>query len=49
MAAFINQYVVQREIPIPKLLYAFGVCLVGVPFSRLFPVTSEVLTTLSEV
>ncbi|KAI1793493.1 SIR2-domain-containing protein [Ganoderma leucocontextum] len=27
MAAFINEYVVQRTIPIPKLLYAFGVCL----------------------
>ena len=29
MAAFINEYVVQRAIPIPKLLYAFGVCLVS--------------------
>ncbi|KAI0731379.1 SIR2-domain-containing protein [Earliella scabrosa] len=27
MAAFVNEYVVQRAIPIPKLLYAFGVCL----------------------
>lgn len=29
MAAFVNEYVVQRAIPIPKLLYAFGVCLVS--------------------
>ncbi|KAH9893527.1 DHS-like NAD/FAD-binding domain-containing protein [Cubamyces lactineus] len=27
MAAFITEYVVRRAIPIPKLLYAFGVCL----------------------
>ncbi|EJF64079.1 SIR2-domain-containing protein [Dichomitus squalens LYAD-421 SS1] len=27
MAAFVNEYVIQRTIPIPKLLYAFGVCL----------------------
>ncbi|KAI0766676.1 DHS-like NAD/FAD-binding domain-containing protein [Trametes elegans] len=27
MAAFIAEYVVRRAIPIPKLLYAFGVCL----------------------
>ncbi|RDX48151.1 SIR2-domain-containing protein [Lentinus brumalis] len=27
MTAFLNEYVVQRGAPIPKLLYAFGVCL----------------------
>ncbi|KAI0369131.1 SIR2-domain-containing protein [Pilatotrama ljubarskyi] len=27
MAAFVTEYVVRRAIPIPKLLYAFGVCL----------------------
>ncbi|RPD64181.1 SIR2-domain-containing protein [Lentinus tigrinus ALCF2SS1-7] len=27
MTAFLNEYVVQRGTPIPKLLYAFGVCL----------------------
>ncbi|KAI0653162.1 DHS-like NAD/FAD-binding domain-containing protein [Cubamyces menziesii] len=27
MAAFISEYVVRRATPIPKLLYAFGVCL----------------------
>ncbi|KAI0642104.1 DHS-like NAD/FAD-binding domain-containing protein [Trametes meyenii] len=27
MAAFITEYVVRRTIPIPRLLYAFGVCL----------------------
>ncbi len=30
MTAFLNEYVVQRGAPIPKLLYAFGVCLVRV-------------------
>ena len=34
MAAFLNEYVVRRTIPIPKLLYAFGVCLVSVSCSR---------------
>ena len=33
MAAFLNEYVVRRTIPIPKLLYAFGVCLVSVSCS----------------
>ncbi|GJE91264.1 SIR2-domain-containing protein [Phanerochaete sordida] len=27
MAFFLNEYVINRAIPIPKLLYAFGVCL----------------------
>ncbi|KAI8969381.1 DHS-like NAD/FAD-binding domain-containing protein [Trametes punicea] len=27
MAAFVSEYVIRRAIPIPKLLYAFGVCL----------------------
>lgn len=29
MAYFVNEYVIRRAIPIPKLLYAFGVCLVS--------------------
>ena len=28
MVYFLNEYVVKQAIPIPKLLYAFGVCLV---------------------
>lgn len=28
MAAFVAEYIVRRAIPIPKLLYAFNVCLV---------------------
>lgn len=31
MIHFIKEYVMIRSIPIPKLLYAFGVCLVSVP------------------
>lgn len=27
MAAFLSEYVVRRGTPIPKLLYAFGMCL----------------------
>jgi hypothetical protein len=27
--SFINEYVMVRTIPIPKILYAFGVCLVS--------------------
>ena len=30
MGEFINEYVIRRAIPIPKLLYAFGVCLVSI-------------------
>lgn len=33
MAAFVNEYVVLRAIPIPKLLYVFGVCLVSASLS----------------
>lgn len=35
MIHFIKEYVMIRSIPIPKLLYAFGVCLVSVPCSGL--------------
>ncbi len=28
MAVFLTEYVVRRAVPIPKLLYAFNVCLV---------------------
>lgn len=28
MTAFTKEFVVERRVPIPKLLYAFGICLV---------------------
>lgn len=34
MSAFIKEYVLVQLIPIPRLLYAFGVCLVSI-FSKL--------------